>query len=47
MPITGLEGSGRLRLPDSVTSELECGRFSAIRIGRIYPRSILVLILRG
>jgi hypothetical protein len=38
---------GRLRLPDSVTSALEGGRLSAIRTGRLYPRSILVLILRG
>jgi hypothetical protein len=38
---------GKLRLPDSVTSALESGRLSAIRTGRLYPRSILVLNLRG
>jgi hypothetical protein len=40
-PITGLwgpEGSGRLRLPGSVTSALEGGRLSALRTGRLYPQ---------
>jgi hypothetical protein len=38
-PITGLwgpGGSGKLRIPDSVTSALEGGRLSAIRTGRLY-----------
>jgi hypothetical protein len=41
IPITGLwdpEGSGRLMLPDSVTSALEGGRLSASRIGCLYPQ---------
>jgi hypothetical protein len=48
--ITGLWGpevSEKLWLPDSVTSAIEAARFSAIRTGRIYHRSILVLIFRG
>jgi hypothetical protein len=39
IPIRGLwspEGSGRLRFPDSVTSALEGGSLSALRIGRLY-----------
>jgi hypothetical protein len=38
--------SGRLRLPNSVTSEVEGGRLSALRTGRLYPRNILVLIFK-
>jgi hypothetical protein len=40
-PITALwdpEGSGSLRLPDSVKSAIEGGRLSAIRTGRLYPQ---------
>jgi hypothetical protein len=41
IPITalwGTEGSGRLKLPDSVTSALEGGRLSAILTSRLYPQ---------
>jgi hypothetical protein len=41
IPITGLWGpdvSGRLRLPDSVTSAVEDGWFLILRTGRIYPQ---------
>jgi hypothetical protein len=34
----GPDGSERLRLPDSVTSALESGRFSALRSYRLYPQ---------
>jgi hypothetical protein len=34
----GKECSGRLRLPDCVTSALEGRRFSALRTGRLYPQ---------
>jgi hypothetical protein len=41
------EGSGRLRLPDSMTSALEGSRLSALHTGRYCtPRSILVLIFQ-
>jgi hypothetical protein len=41
IPITGLcgpEGSGKLRLPDYLTSALEGGWLSALRTGRLYPQ---------
>jgi hypothetical protein len=34
----GPEGSWRLRLPDSLTSAIECGRLSALGTGRLYPQ---------
>jgi hypothetical protein len=51
IPITALwgpEDSGRLRIPDSMTSALEVGKLSALRTGRLYPQEYPVLIfLRG
>jgi hypothetical protein len=41
IPLTGLwgpEGSGKLRLPDSVTSALEGGTLSGLNTGRLYPQ---------
>jgi hypothetical protein len=35
-----------VKASDSVTSALEGGRLSALRIGHLYPRSILILISR-
>jgi hypothetical protein len=34
----GPRGSGRLRVPESVTLALEGGRLSAIRTGHLYPQ---------
>jgi hypothetical protein len=41
IPITGIsgpEGSGRVRIPDSMTSALKGGRLSALCTGRLYPQ---------
>jgi hypothetical protein len=38
IPSQAYGGSGRLRLPDSVTLALEGGRLSGSRTGRIYPQ---------
>jgi hypothetical protein len=37
----GPESSGRLRLPDSVTSALESVKLSALGTGRLYPQQYL------
>ena len=36
-PVTGREGSKKLRIPDFVTTAQDGGRLSALRTGRLYP----------
>jgi len=42
---TGPEVSRKLRLSDFVTTTQDGGRLSALRTGRLYPRSMLLVLI--
>jgi len=42
-PVTGPEGSRKLRFPDFVTTAQDGDRLSALRTGCLYPQEILLI----
>jgi len=43
--LTGTVCSRQLRFPDFVTKAEDCGRFTALRTGHIYPQDILLILI--
>jgi len=42
---SGPEGSGKLRVPDFVTTAQDGGRLSALRTGRLNPQEMLLVLI--